>query len=218
MIQSERIYDKEKILFVSDIRLDNNERDIIRDMKSQQKWTKELMCEWYMLKFRPPFERDYNGNIESRESLLNLYGPLKKTGCLPYISGDLMIQPYAPLGSGELRLIGCRSKRGDPYRVNYYDLNEIEDLTFAHNYFWRGNAIFKGIKGGAISPYGLAVEKSIIHGLDDKVKSKVLSGIKRTRNRSSKPNVPTCTLNNRAIPGDIGRILQKQCKQVQGSY
>jgi hypothetical protein len=45
-----------KILFISDIRVDNKEEDIIKDMRNQAFWGTELNSPFMLHKFRLPYE------------------------------------------------------------------------------------------------------------------------------------------------------------------
>ena len=69
-------------------------------------------------------------------------------------------------------------------RSKYYDVEKLEDLSFAHNYFWRGNAVFEG----SVSPYDFAVEKKIMAWFDDAVGKKVKSAIDAYRRTAKKLN------------------------------
>jgi hypothetical protein len=198
-LRSKRFVDNELLLFVSDIRLNAmSEEAIVQDMLNQQKWAIDMKCDWFMFKFRIP----YDIKLLARYSK----NAVTKAGQMFYLSGDLMIQPYAPVGSGELRLIG--HKRSNGLRSKYYDVEKLEDLAFAHNHFWRGNAVFEG----GVSPYDFAVEKKIMAWFDDDVSKKVKSAIDAYRRTAKKLNAAECALHNPDIRGLLGRRLNSQCK------
>jgi hypothetical protein len=202
----------ELILFVSDIRVSaNDESVIVEDMLNQQKWAMELACDWYMFKFRPP----YGNKTHSIEKIIHMYKPgsTDKQDALqiPYLKGDLMIQPYAPVGSGELRLIG--RKQNDNFEFQEYNLKHIEDLSFAHNYFWRGHAMFNLSKSNDIvAPYDLAVEKDIISRLRNS--KEIQAEINTYRHGKGKQTAADCALiekDQRRIVGPLGRLIKDTC-------
>ena len=224
-----RFLEDETILFASDIRMNaTSELDIVADMLNQKKWAVALRSHWYMFKFRIPY-----GSAEvPRSSLIAMYneaqprkakavtdksakagGSAEEGGSadrISYLSGDLMIQPYSPVGSGELRLIGKRSTNG-VMRNKKYDLNEIEDLIFAHNYFWRTNAVFQG----GVSPYDLAAERKILSWFDSRTAGAVRRAIENYRSMSGKQNAALCALrhktNKKLRPGALGALVKADC-------
>lgn len=170
-----RFAEDEVLLFVSDIRLDDtSETAIVGDMLTQQRWAQELKCDWFMFKFRIPFERELVARYSSKSANTKMQ----------YLSGDLVIQPYSPVSSAELRLIGKRC--GNGLRSKLYDVEKIENLVFAHNIFWRGNAVFEG----GVSPYDLAAERKILSRLDGRAKL----AIDAYRKAANKETAAKCAL------------------------
>jgi hypothetical protein len=173
-----------------------SETDIVKDMLNQQKWAVDAKCDWFMFKFRLPYD----------QKLLARYSSTKP-GNMYYLSGDLMIQPYPPVGSVELRLVGQRRSNG--LRSKHYDVGKLEDLLFAHNHFWRGNAVFEG----GVSPYDLAVENKILARLDGDARKRVKATIDAQRRSAKKTNAAACALLNPGYRGLLGKRLNSQCRE-----
>ena len=206
-----RLRADELILYVSDIRIDAlTERGVATDMVRQQKWAVDLKCDWYMFKFRPPYStRDATADGISAE----YYTPPGEEHVpdhMYYLLGSLMLQPYAPVGSGELRLIGQRFKN-KPFRYVHYSLGRIEDLTFAHNHFWRGNAMFRLKTGELVSAFDVAAEKAIVGNLPEGAREAVSRFITETRSKGGKRTFAECLSNskerNDPKVGELGRLI-----------
>lgn len=103
------------IVFISDIRLDTKEESIERDNEDQLRWVNILKPISYCLKMRLPYVTPSS----------------KKSG--KYLSGDVIIQPYAQLMSTESRLM----KKGSKITLKNYDYKEYEDRFFTFNRFIR---------------------------------------------------------------------------------
>lgn len=96
---------KHPILFVCDIRLDGKgfegfENNVTRDMTLQKEWTKILMPEFTMLKFRLP----YTLSTPTSDGKLPQW---------PYLKGVLYFGIWAPEMSGETRLMVRKKDIGD---------------------------------------------------------------------------------------------------------
>ena len=128
-------YRGRNILFVSDIRnMDaTNEDNIITDMKLQSNWIKEMKPIKSLVKFRLPF-----GDQEYCKKRLQT-----STICdYPYLNGKLLLQPWAPITSTEMRLIIDQNPL-----EKVYDCIDIEDKLFYHNMIQRNTPInFEGKK------------------------------------------------------------------------
>ena len=97
------------ILFLSDIRLDDDEDSIKQDMENQFKWSKTMNAKVSMMKFRLPYESDANSISVHPE-------------------GKILIQPWAAATSTETRLIYNPKARKRKYKDKLY-----EDQMFWHN-------------------------------------------------------------------------------------
>jgi hypothetical protein len=224
ILHQQRFLD-ERILYVSDIRINSeNEEGIASDMIMQQEWAESLNCDMYMFKFRLPYTTRFS---TAEEISQNFYSP-KGTAMNPpiehmpgnifYLSGDLMIQPYPPVGSGELRLIG---KRGDDGELVYthHDMKQIEDLVFNHNHFWRGNAMFHIAETPETQkgyPYDVAVEKYILNYIDDDKRRSVEDFINGSRAGFNKATYKKCVSNatKGAPPGSLGSQIKQGCGEA----
>ena len=94
------------VLFISDIRVDTDEKIIRLDNENQKKWVEILQPEYAQLKFRIPRD-DHN---------------------YEYFDGKIFIQFYPPATSTETRLV---VKKGAGMKV--YNLEEYEDKLYYHN-------------------------------------------------------------------------------------
>lgn len=116
------------ILFISDIRREAFEEQlIVEDMEMQKRWMYSMNPIMSMFKFRMPFS---TGEI-CKESV-----SLGKECKLEYLSGDLLLQPWAPQFSTEMRLIVPRTSK-----IIEYDLSEVDDKMYYFNYHVRNTLI-----------------------------------------------------------------------------
>lgn len=153
----------ERVLFVSDIRLDSeDEGSIRREMLAQQGWALALAADFFMFKFRLPYDSDLTAPLAHYGQAARRLGYRGKpaAGRMPYLRGELLLQPYPPAQSGELRLVGSASKP----RFLAYDVADIEAHVNTFNVFWRSHAAFSHA-GAAVSPYDLAAEAAILGSL-----------------------------------------------------
>ena len=90
---------KEKLFFISDIRLDPSDEDVMADNESDAKWHSIIKPDLSYLKFRCPYDGD-----KSYE----------------YYSGEIFIQPYAPIGSTESRILLSTDLKKKIYNVDEY--------------------------------------------------------------------------------------------------
>jgi hypothetical protein len=117
-----------KVLFVSDIRRnDSDEEMIAQDMAIQRRWVEIIGCERFMLKFRMPYKWT--------QTILDAYGSSNR-GKISYLAGSLYLQLYPPASSAELRLVGSTSD------VKEYDVGRIEDAVNLFNNVYRSHAVF----------------------------------------------------------------------------
>jgi hypothetical protein len=121
-------YKYKNILFISDIRnRDTSEFNIINDMIIQKNWITEIKPIKSLVKFRLPYgDQEY-----CNEKLL------KSNNCImEYLNGKLLLQPWSPVISTEMRLIV------DQYpSLKNYDCIEVEEKCFYHNYVTRNQPI-----------------------------------------------------------------------------
>lgn len=125
------------LVFISDIRLDPDDESVTRDNADQIRWVKILRPDSYCLKSR--FCYSYCDNNGCRYDLTN-----------NYLSGDLVIQPYAPLSSTESRLMKTNYKR---IILKDYDCNEYESRFFTFNKFIRC-CDYRQVSGIDLRKYG----------------------------------------------------------------
>jgi len=102
-----------KIVFVSDIRVDPNEKDVMRDMLNQQKWCIQLNSIAYLFKFRLPWDREHK--------------------IFKYLKGNIYRQIYSPRKSTETRLMGIRT-HDEPFMFVYYNVTDYDNAMFYYNY------------------------------------------------------------------------------------
>lgn len=110
-----REFKDDKLVFMSDIRVDKKEEFVNKDMIDQRRWVEILQPVWSCLKTRFPWV----GDDETRD----------KSG--EYFSGEIIIQPYAPQSSTESRLIFSKIE------YTTYDYKDYEDRFFTFNRYLR---------------------------------------------------------------------------------
>lgn len=106
---------KRHILLMSDIRRSTDERNILTDMRSQERWAQQLQASAISLKFRAPY----------------------RTRVFRYIKGQLYFQIRAPVRSAELRLIAFLNQKSLTYEKTDYDATELDAIINFHNIYVR---------------------------------------------------------------------------------
>ena len=95
------------------------EENVILDMDLQAEFINNMKPKKAMIKFRVPYGADEYCNTHTKDGK-----------CLyPFFEGDLLLQPYAPLSSTEMRLI---TSIGENKKFEY-DCKEIENKMFYLN-------------------------------------------------------------------------------------
>jgi hypothetical protein len=90
---------EEKLFFISDIRLDPSDENVIADNESDAKWHEIIKPDLSYLKFRCPYEGE-------------------KT--YEYYDGEIFIQPYAPIASTESRILLSKNLKKKTYNIHEY--------------------------------------------------------------------------------------------------
>ncbi len=140
-----------RILFISDIRKEVNEREIAENMVDQQRWGILLQADYMLLKCRLPYDNGPN----ARE-MLSLYQaglaalprnrlilptaepPVGSARVhLPYLSGTILFQIYAPRQSSETRLLVRANPTTGKYRIDYYDVTGYDSWLHKFNQYYR---------------------------------------------------------------------------------
>lgn len=112
----------QQIIFISDIRnmkphgsKKKYEQEIAIDMAKQALWVEIMQPTWWSLKFRIPY-------------------PIVSSGKdFPYLSGFLMMQPFAKTFSMEMRLVGREEHARIGAKAVVYNTRELEQRLFYHN-------------------------------------------------------------------------------------
>lgn len=113
--QDARNYKDRSTLFISDIRTvglkESMEYIVPVDMENQKNWYLLMEPQAAILKFRLP------------------YMPIgtKETKQIPYLDGDIFLQPWMPIYSCESRLVVTKN------RMCHYDARKYESQMFHHN-------------------------------------------------------------------------------------
>jgi len=114
-----------QIAMISDIRTNTSEMEVIQNMVNQQKWTMQLNCIAYMLKFRLLYI-----NKEMDIKLLTYSYPIpyesksiKKS--FVYLKGEIYTQLYPPNRSSETRLIYVRQPK-EEFQLMEYDIYKYD--------------------------------------------------------------------------------------------
>ena len=134
-----------KIIFISDIRINNNEINIINDMKNQAIWGMKLNAKYMLLKFRIPYllnnyvidhiPKNIN-DLKFDKNKINNFD-LKINNCdeMIYLKGDILLQLFSPQYSGELRLFV--KQNNNKYDLDIYNYKDIETKIYRFNEYNR---------------------------------------------------------------------------------
>lgn len=132
---------RKHLVFISDIRLNNQDENIVQDMLSQATWAIEMRPAASMFKFRIPYmAADGRGCILQQYRTLGDLLPReepKNDAQMLYLKGQLMLQGFGPQLTAEMRLVSF-----GPPQLTWYDINRIEDTLATFNCFYRGHALF----------------------------------------------------------------------------
>lgn len=138
-----KIANGRKILFISDIRVETTEENILNDIFNQQKWLILLDAEYYMLKFRLPYIDDKGAylNKEFDSSMVKnkivTIKKKKKEDEIELLNGDIYIQLYPPSRSSETRLIG--KKKNNKFEITTYSISDYDEKLNYYNNFIRNS-------------------------------------------------------------------------------
>ena len=130
-----------KILFISDIRVETKEEDIIKDMRNQAFWGTELNSPFMLHKFRLPYEEletipKSNLQFKLNDKLfINPNLKITKNKNMLYLKGDIYLQIFPPPYSGELRLFV--EQINGKYEFAEYDYLDIENRLIYFNSYIR---------------------------------------------------------------------------------
>ena len=111
---------KEKVIFMSDIRIATDDTSIVRDNTIQANWHNIIKPDWSFLKFRCPYNAPNNK--------------------IMYFDAKYYFQPYAPLASTETRVFvptNCEMKE--------IDIMEYQRICLFHNRVLRPSCYEEGI-------------------------------------------------------------------------
>jgi hypothetical protein len=125
-----KIADGKKIIFISDIRVDTKEENVLKDNHNQQRWLMKMNAEYYMLKLRLPYilkdNNIYNKEM-NKEEIKDVIKIIKKKQTnedFETLSGNIYIQLYPPGRSSETRLIGKKKNKYEITTINIIDYDE----------------------------------------------------------------------------------------------
>jgi len=113
------------VWFISDIRSNNSDEGVTKDMELQSLWIKKLNPKLASLKFRLPFSNI--GSLKSKQK-----ENIKEERLLDYLDGDLYAQVNAPAYSSEARLITDATRS-----VKTYSVLKHETRMQGYNYYTR---------------------------------------------------------------------------------
>ena len=111
--------DRDRIMFMSDIRNSNREEDVLEDMRVQRRWVEIMQPKVAVLKMRVPFPRK---NVSDE---------------FEYLAGDVLLQPFLKKGSAETRLVVT-----DPNSIAVYSKLQYEEQMFYHNMVTRNIVLY----------------------------------------------------------------------------
>ena len=122
-------YEGRDYIFISDIRTATDNKSVHDNLMMQQQWIIDSPPKAYSLKFRTPFQVP-EGHEEEYPN-----------GNLSYIGGKILVQPWAPVTSAEMRLIG--TPEDEDITVN---ITEHEQRSFYFNFIVRNYGFSKDVK------------------------------------------------------------------------
>lgn len=108
-------YSKDKILFISDIRTNPSEEEILANQNMQMSWVLKMNPKAIMLKFKCPYP----------DSIFKGYE-------YEYLNGNIELQSFSPVTSAETRLVA-----ESPYTINKYDIRKYEENMAYWNQYER---------------------------------------------------------------------------------
>ena len=145
------------IAFVSDVRREATEENIVEDMRDQARWTILLQADSYMYKFRVPYDttlyqKYFDDYLDEalRKKTRNKEKPENNGENIFYLQGKLHIQLFGPPHTIEMRLIGTPDKRGK-YLFTNYSAKTLEDKMALFNIAYRSHALLE--RDGFIGNY-----------------------------------------------------------------
>ena len=147
-VLSNPICKNKKILFISDIRFAPNEKQIFKENINQQRWLIQLNAYAYVMKLRIlyDYKREFKydiSDIQDKLDLSDLKVPDSLIGQFLYLDGIAVTQIYAPIYSGEGRLMGRIGDNGK-YKLKYYDYQKYEENMMYFNEVLRNkNYVYK---------------------------------------------------------------------------
>jgi len=129
----------DQMLFLCDIRSDNKEAEVLRDMQQQARWVRIMEPRMSALKFHPPYP------VEGEPDEF------------PYLPGYVVLQPFNKKASSETRLIVTGggdmnevAKDSDPLRDVVYSKKQYESQLFYHNMITRSTPLYNNVSGGKV--------------------------------------------------------------------
>lgn len=144
-----------RVLFISDIRLEDRDEAVFKDMELQRDWGTRLAAERMLLKFRlpfraadwaqrrPPVPRGGGGGggtgAASAKKPSRLAPHVSDSRVVRYLDGDILFQVHAPMNSSESRLLVRRDADGT-YPSREYDVIAYQDQMFYFNEVTRHKA------------------------------------------------------------------------------
>lgn len=166
---------RKHLLFVSDVRAETGEYDIVKDMRAQMRWTMMLSSSYYMHKFRLPyFDASNQKKIKDMyEDTVHVHPFLKENVTIRdtkekdnpksvlYIDGDMYIQPFGPQRTTEFRLIG-KPHLLKGYGFRYYNVHDIESKAALFNNVYRSYASYQHPEFAYVSFYEKIAEFDIL--------------------------------------------------------
>lgn len=116
-------YKNKNVLFISDIRRKDIEKEVEIDMRMQEKWVKIIQPKASMLKFRLPYSHDLDGKI------ININDSNINKDNYEYLDGDIYFGVWSPQHTTETRLISS-SDQIQKKRIYHNSIYEAEMFYF----------------------------------------------------------------------------------------
>jgi len=128
---------QKKILFISDIRVNTKDEQVMNDMIKQAQWGTELKADYMLLKFRLPYNEPNSfipkniADLKLDKNKNHILNPEFSATNTIYLKGKIFLQLYHPQYSTELRLFV--EKINNSYELDNYNYIDIENKIFNYN-------------------------------------------------------------------------------------
>ena len=140
------IIGNKKVIYICDMRRENDEKEIMEDLINQQKWGILLNAEFMLLKMRMPYDlQNIEYNISNNIKTKLVFNNIVK-GNFTYLDGEIFLQLYPGQQSTETRLFVSKIKYiknqvdnvlNEGYNMTSYNVDDYERSLMYYNTYIR---------------------------------------------------------------------------------